>query len=137
MASAVKEAATWEIRQERPEDMPLVDALNAATKTGRVVLEAKCRLILARIQVAARNFDDAFEILNSIPADAAKSIGSELDGQVHYWRSVALAGLGDAATANVEQQTARKLLSDVQARLPEPARAGFAVRPDIRRVLGG
>ncbi|MGN6517524.1 MAG: GNAT family N-acetyltransferase [Rhizomicrobium sp.] len=31
MASAVKEAATWEIRQERPEDMPLVDALNAAS----------------------------------------------------------------------------------------------------------
>lgn len=31
MADAVKEAATWEIRHERPEDAPLVDALNAAS----------------------------------------------------------------------------------------------------------
>jgi predicted N-acetyltransferase YhbS len=29
VADAVKEAATWEIRHERPEDAPLVDALNA------------------------------------------------------------------------------------------------------------
>jgi len=31
VADAVKEAATWEIRHERPEDAPLVDALNAAS----------------------------------------------------------------------------------------------------------
>lgn len=31
MASAVKEAVSWEIRHERPEDAPLVDALNAAS----------------------------------------------------------------------------------------------------------
>lgn len=31
MAGAVKEAVTWEIRRERPEDMPLVEALNAAS----------------------------------------------------------------------------------------------------------
>ena len=31
MADAVKEAATWEIRHERPEDAPLVEALNAAS----------------------------------------------------------------------------------------------------------
>ena len=29
MAGAVKEAASWDIRHERPEDAPLVDALNA------------------------------------------------------------------------------------------------------------
>ena len=31
MADAVKEAANWEIRRERAEDAPLVDALNAAS----------------------------------------------------------------------------------------------------------
>jgi len=31
VAGAVKEAATWEIRHERPEDAPLVEALNAAS----------------------------------------------------------------------------------------------------------
>src|SRR5512146_205122 len=31
VASAVKEAVTWEIRHERPEDVPLVEALNAAS----------------------------------------------------------------------------------------------------------
>ena len=31
MADAVKEAMRWEIRHERPEDAPLVDALNAAS----------------------------------------------------------------------------------------------------------
>ena len=31
MAGAVKEAATWEIRHERPEDAPLIEALNAAS----------------------------------------------------------------------------------------------------------
>lgn len=31
MAGAVKEAMHWEIRHERPEDAPLVDALNAAS----------------------------------------------------------------------------------------------------------
>ncbi|HEY7979235.1 MAG TPA: N-acetyltransferase [Rhizomicrobium sp.] len=31
MAGAVKEAVSWEIRHERPEDAPLVDALNAAS----------------------------------------------------------------------------------------------------------
>jgi tetratricopeptide (TPR) repeat protein len=110
--------------------------LAAAMKTGRVALEAKCRLLLARVQIAARRFDAAVETLDALPREGASTIGLELRGLAHFWRSAALGGRGDDAQARSEAEAARKLLTEIAAKLPDQSRAAFTARPDIRRALG-
>jgi hypothetical protein len=105
-------------------------------KTGRVPLEAKCRLLLARVQIAARRFDAAVATLDALPRDGASTIGLELQGLAHFWRSVALAGRGDDGQARSEAEAARKLLTEIASKLPDQSRAAFSARPDIRRALG-
>jgi hypothetical protein len=66
-----------------------------------------------------------------VPEDGDQTLGPELQGQVHYWRSQALGGAGDAGRASAELATARKLLDGVRAALPDRLRGGYAARPDI------
>jgi hypothetical protein len=102
---------------------------------GRVGLEARGRVFLARLLVGDRRFDDAVRILQPIPQDAEQSIGRELQAHTRYWRSVALAGAGNTEAAQSEAERSRMLLEEIQASLPEPDRARYAGRPDIRRLL--
>jgi tetratricopeptide (TPR) repeat protein len=119
-----------------PAERAAAAALTAAMKTGRVALEAECRLVLARVQIGIRRFDAAIDTLEALPRDGASTIGRELQGLAHFWRSVALAGRGDNERARAEAAAARTLLTEIASKLPDRTRAAFAARPDIRRVLG-
>ena len=110
-------------------------ALDRARKTGRAALEARCRVILARILAGRGSFDAAVQALAPLPPGGAETIGPELQGLAHYWRGMALSRGGDAAAGATEIETGRRLLGTLQSRLPDRGRA-FAGRPDIRRVLG-
>ena len=71
MADAVKEAATWEIRHERPEDAPLVDALNAASFGPGRYAKSAYRL---------RDGVDAVTELSFVAMEKG-----ELRGSVRFW----------------------------------------------------
>jgi tetratricopeptide (TPR) repeat protein len=112
-------------------------SLEQAERMGRPGLAARCRLFLAQIDLRQRRAAEALQTLSAIPPDdAMRTIGPELRAQVHYWRSVAAAGLGDPAGAQTDALAARKILEQIRATLPESSRASFAARPDIRRIVG-
>jgi tetratricopeptide (TPR) repeat protein len=111
----------------------IAESLARASKLGHLSLEARSRLFLARIDILDRRFADAVQLLGGIPADdGQRTIGRELGAQVHYWRSVALAGVGDMAGADRERVAAQQLVAAIQETIAEPLKAGFAARPDIR-----
>ena len=111
-------------------------SLDQARKMGRLSLETQCRLYLARIEIAARQFAAALKTLDEIPPDdASRAVGAELRALTLYWRGRALAALGNPA-ASTDADRARRLITEVLASLPEASRARFASRPDIRLILG-
>ncbi len=112
-------------------------SLEQARNMERPALEARCRLLLARLDLAGRRFAEAMRALDGIPPDeGGRLLGPELRAQVQFWRAAALAGLGRDADAQRERAAAREVIDGLRASLPEPDRARFAARPDIRRILG-
>ena len=120
----------------RESETALDQSSQHARTMHRVALEARARIFLARLHAAAGRFEDAVQVLSTIPEDADQAIGRESQAQARYWRSVALGGLGKLEAAQSEAGRARQLVADIQASLPEPNRARYAERPDIRRILG-
>jgi serine/threonine protein kinase/tetratricopeptide (TPR) repeat protein len=103
---------------------------------GRKLLEARCRIFSASIDVAARKFAEALATLMAIPDDDAQyTVGPELRAQIHYWRGRAFAGLGNGAAALTEAAAARQLIESIRLSLPEEFRASFRGRPDIQRIV--
>jgi len=112
-------------------------SLDQARKMGRFALENQCRLYLARIALLDRRVEDTLRVLSEIPADdGERALGPEIQAQVHYWRSQALALRGDRAGARSEADMARMLVESIRTSLTEDFRRGFASRPDIRLVIG-
>jgi tetratricopeptide (TPR) repeat protein len=110
--------------------------LEYSRNMGRTLLEARCRVFAAQIEVEAKRFSSALETLKAIPDDdAQRTIGQELRAQVHYWRARSLTGLGDVTAAQAEDAAARRLVDTIKASLPEKFHGGFTSRPDIRRIV--
>ena len=98
-------------------------------------LETRCVLFLARIYASLRRFDDSFNTLSEIGADTTEqAIGPELQAQIHYWRSQALAARRDLAGAQSEKNLAQTLIDTLQRSLPEQYHLAFASRQDIRVI---
>ena len=116
--------------------MALRSSLEQAHKMGRLALEVRCRVHLARVYVSQRRFDEAISLLGEIPPDDDKrTLGPELRAQVHYWRSRVFAERGDRTGAQSEAALAQKVIQELQAWLPAHYRGRFALRPDIQRVF--
>ena len=101
---------------------------------GRVDSEALCRVHLARVELANERSDAALAALADM-ADAGDKIGPELRAEIHYWRAQAMGRRGGAVEARGERSRARELMKALQDSLPNPYRAGFAIRVDVRPVL--
>ena len=99
---------------------------------GLFSLESRCRMYLARIELGYGRAEEAWKALTAITWDGERTLSSELQAQVHYWRGRAMAARGDRSGAQSEEDEARKLIRTLQASLPEQYRDGFAARPDIR-----
>ena len=107
-----------------------------AKRMGRLALEARCRLNLARIYLKQRHYSEALATLAEIPLEESEpTIGRELRAQVRYWRSLALAGRGDQAAADKEAALARTIAQQVQKSLPAPFHDSFVSRLDIRPIF--
>jgi tetratricopeptide (TPR) repeat protein len=111
-------------------------SLEQAQRMGRLALTARCRVFLARIEMAAKRPTEAMRTLAEIKPESEAALGPELSGQVHYWRSKALGDAGDSANAALEAGASHKLLDELLARVPEPNREALRARPDIR-LIGG
>jgi tetratricopeptide (TPR) repeat protein len=112
-------------------------SLEQAGKMGLLSLEARCRVHMARIYVSERRFDEALSAVNAVSTDVEKAIGRELQAQLHYWRSRALAGGGgDRTRSDSERGIARQLMEDLRGSLPELYRDAFTLRPDVHLLIG-
>lgn len=97
----------------------------------------KQRLERGVLPVGQRRIEEALSALEEIGPDSAeRTLGAELQAQVHYWRGQALAARGDRAGAQSEESTARALLEALRRSIPEPYHQRFASRPDIRLITG-
>jgi tetratricopeptide (TPR) repeat protein/tRNA A-37 threonylcarbamoyl transferase component Bud32 len=107
-------------------------SLEQALKMRRVNLEARCRLVLARIAESRGRPADAISVLDAMPADRQKALTAELRAQLHYWRSRALLGTGDKAGGEREAMLARGFRDEAVGLLAEPYRAAVLSRTDLR-----
>ncbi len=107
-------------------------SLEQARRLRRTSLEARCRVLLARIAVRAGNVDAALAALAAVPDDG---VSPEVRVQAHYWRGQVLMARGDAAAALTEHDTARRIVRELLAAVPEQYRAQFSARPDMMAVL--
>jgi hypothetical protein len=112
------------------------DALEIAKRSGYFSLQARCRLFLAQIDVAQRQFREGVRTLDEIPADDnARSLAPELRAQVEIWRGRARAAGDDPRRGAEEQDAGRRRLRGVADRLDEAHRHLFLSRPRIAEIL--
>ena len=139
--AAATEARAW---------LGLIDALEGQVDRGRaavlasvadaqhlrrVWLEARCRVLLARIELLRRRPDDALSALAAIPPDdQALSIGADLRAEAAHWRAQALTARGDQAQAERAAGEARRAVDALASTLPDPLRQLFSARRDIRVI---
>jgi tetratricopeptide (TPR) repeat protein len=106
-----------------------------AASTGRIALEARCRIQLARVHVADGRFGEATKVLRGIPDEAAdRSIGPELRAEADYWEGAARESQRDP-DARDRYDRARAAIVALQSSLDAAVRDKFAARPDIRAIL--
>lgn len=106
-----------------------------AVATGRLALEARCRIQLARVHVADGRFEQATQVLRGIPDDTAdRSIGPELRAEADYWEGTAREAQRDPG-ARDRYERARATVAALQSSLDATVRDKFAARPAIRAIL--
>jgi hypothetical protein len=94
-------------------------------------------VLLARIAVNERKFEEGLTALKPIPPDSEqRALGAELRAHVHYLRMQAFDGQGDRANADLERQAARQSLDALRSSLPAQYRSPFTRRPEIQRIIG-
>jgi tetratricopeptide (TPR) repeat protein len=109
--------------------------VDQARRMRRLYSEAQCRVQQARVHLARREPGDALGTLDRIPLDGELAVGPELRASAHYWRSRALAALGDRSAAEAEASRARRAIADLRESLPAPYRDRFAARSDLRHAM--
>jgi len=110
-------------------------AVDQAKRSGRLALEALCRVQLAQVNIQEKRFAQAVAALKEIPEDTAeRTIGPELRARTEYWTGVANAGLG-RVDGVAHSNEAREQLRELQSGLPAEFRELFARRSDIATIL--
>jgi tetratricopeptide (TPR) repeat protein len=108
------------------------ECIEQARRMRRIGLEARCRILLAQTDVAARQPDESTRVLADIPVNA---LNPELRAQVHYWRGRISTLAGDAAAGQRELMEARRIVTELRELVPATFRPTFDARPEIRLVL--
>ena len=119
-------------------------SVEQAKRTGRVYLQARTRLNLARVYLKDGNVQDAVQTLDEGPQtardrqggggsqDGPSRVPPELLAQIYHLRGQASA---DAELADLAHQQAREIVLGLQKSIPESARASFAARASIEVLL--
>lgn len=113
----------------------VVRGIDEARQLGRVVLEARCRIQLARIYLNEQRREEAAKVLAAIPSDGGEmSLGPELRAEVEHWRAETVRRT-NVTEAEVRQSRARALIESIQASLSAESRNRYAARTEIQTIL--
>jgi tetratricopeptide (TPR) repeat protein len=110
-------------------------SVETARRMKRLSLEALARLQLAGIAVQQGRAGEALAALEPVQSRAGGTISPELEAQVRWVRSSALARSGQSDAAREERARASQLLDIVRQRVPPEYRTAFEARPVIRQIL--
>jgi tetratricopeptide (TPR) repeat protein len=114
--------------------LSVLSSLQQARRMQRASLEARCLIFLARIDVHTGRFEQALRTLGEISPEREITLDSELRAQLHYWRSRALQGRGDADQSATEGMAGAKFVEELRARVPASEWPRVRLRPDIRLI---
>jgi tetratricopeptide (TPR) repeat protein len=106
--------------------------VDQSLKMRRVSLEARCRVLLARVHLKEGHIDAADSALTGI---AGNVLGPEVLADVQHWRSRVLTARGNPEEAERHQREARQLIDGIRASLPMEEQGRFLARADIREIL--
>jgi serine/threonine-protein kinase len=113
----------------------MTSSIEAADKLGHVSLGARCRLLLASLEIDRGRLQEASDLLNSIPEDdAERSLSPELRAEVHALRGRLHRARGDVDAAARSADAARLVILGLSQRLPEAYRTSFAARESIKKL---
>jgi tetratricopeptide (TPR) repeat protein len=114
----------------------LHEVLGLARRIGHRSVEARCLLLLARVEIAGGRAREAIALLEQVPPDeGGRSIERELRADVRYWTAEAWSASGDTARASEAQSAARAIVASIEGSLRENDRPAFRARPPIARIL--
>ena len=109
-------------------------SLERAKRMGRVAVQARYAMFLARSHLLEGNAAAARRVFEESVPERRDQLPSELRAQVAYWNARAE---GEEAARSRGIVAARKLIQDLANELPESDRRQFLGRPEIRVVLAG
>jgi tetratricopeptide (TPR) repeat protein/TolB-like protein len=113
----------------------MTSSIEAADKLRHVALGARCRLLLASIEIDRGRLKEANDLLNSVPEDnGERTLSPELRAEVHALRGRLQAARGDVDAATWSADAARVVILGLGQRLPEAYRASFAARESIKKL---
>jgi tetratricopeptide (TPR) repeat protein len=108
-------------------------SVKEAERMARVALAARSRVMLARAYLLAGRRDMVARVLGALPGDVESRLGIEARAHLHLLRSHAST---DPAAGAGEVASARRLLEELRATLPESERGLFQLRTDVRAIIG-
>jgi serine/threonine protein kinase/tetratricopeptide (TPR) repeat protein len=106
--------------------------LDQARRMGRVSIETRARVFLARLSLQLRRSGEALDVMKDVPSG---ELGPELSAQMQYWRGQVLLARGERSAGETLVAEARRTLDLLRLSLPEEYRAAFASREDIRELF--
>jgi tetratricopeptide (TPR) repeat protein len=110
----------------------IMQSLRHARATGRLGIEARCLVFLARGAILRRDFEAAVLTLGELPEQRQALLNPELRAQIRYWRGEALGRKGEGRAA-VERAAARTLLESWLANVVGASyQSSVRLRPVIR-----
>ena len=110
-------------------------ALEQARKIKFLSLEARCRLIVAAIDVQAKNYDAVRETLEPLGGQVENRLGPEILVRKHFLSGQALAGRNDQAGADREVAIARTKLEQLTRNIDDGRRKTLLARPDLQQIV--
>jgi serine/threonine protein kinase/tetratricopeptide (TPR) repeat protein len=106
--------------------------IDQARRMGRISIEMRARVFLARLSLQLRRSSDALDVMKDVPS---VELGPELRAQMQYWRGQVLLARGERSAGEALIAEARRTLDLLRRSLPEEYRAAFASREDLRELL--
>ena len=106
--------------------------LDQARRMGRVSIETRARVFLARLSLQLGRSGEALDVMKDVPS---VQLGPELSAQMQYWRGQVLLARGERSAGEALVAEARRTLDLLRLSLPEEYRAAFASREDLRELL--
>jgi tetratricopeptide (TPR) repeat protein len=111
------------------------ESLDAARRLAHLGLEARCRTLLAHVELIRGRLDEATMVLEGIPSDdGVRTVGPELRAEAYSLSSRIRASRGDVKGSALDAASARLQIETIAQSLPEPFKSSFYRRPGLKTL---